>query len=347
MSKITLAMPVYNVEGYIERALLSALNQTYDNYEVLVIDDKGADNSMDVVCKVQKEHPRGGLIRIVEHAQNRGTGATRNTAIDEAQGEYLMYMDSDDEITPDCLEIHYRAIKETDADFTAGERIIIFSNGHERKGRSVPNKFLLLNTQHDVIKYFFCGAPRSVVTWNRLYKLSFLKKNNIRCIDHHFFEDNLFSFQIRINAKKVALFPDITYKYYARQESTVNTFKLLSKKRFLDKIETAEQELHYSQYLNTDCIHIKDIMNHISNNYIHLYSTLQEFKKSNTELPSRAEERIRNIYQLTTQRCGELDKIRLYIITHMPHYIYKVTNYCIYIFQKRGWLILLERIRNI
>jgi glycosyltransferase involved in cell wall biosynthesis len=91
-------MPIYNVEQYIERALLSALNQTYQNLEILIVDDLGHDNSMDIVYQLKSTHPRGNCIRIITHKKNLGLGGTRNTAIESAQGKYLYFMDSDDAI---------------------------------------------------------------------------------------------------------------------------------------------------------------------------------------------------------------------------------------------------------
>lgn len=89
MYKVSLAIPIYNVSLFVERALLSVLNQTYDNIEYLIVDDKRQDDSMDIVHRIIKDHPRGKDVRIIEHPYNIGLGATRNTAIDNAQGEYL------------------------------------------------------------------------------------------------------------------------------------------------------------------------------------------------------------------------------------------------------------------
>ena len=80
MYKVSLAIPIYNVSLFVERALLSVLNQTYDNIEYLIVDDKGQDDSMDIVHRIIKDHPRGKDVRIIEHPYNIGLGATRNTA---------------------------------------------------------------------------------------------------------------------------------------------------------------------------------------------------------------------------------------------------------------------------
>ena len=112
MCLITLSMPIYNVEQYIERALLSALNQTYQNLEILIVDDLGHDNSMNIVYQLKHTHPRGNCIRIITHKKNLGLGGTRNTAIESAQGKYLYFMDSDDAIVPDCIETLYNIISQ-------------------------------------------------------------------------------------------------------------------------------------------------------------------------------------------------------------------------------------------
>ena len=80
-------MPIYNVEKYIERALLSALNQTYQDLEILIVDDLGHDNSMNIVHQLKSTHPRGNCIRIITHKKNLGLGGTRSTAIESAQGK--------------------------------------------------------------------------------------------------------------------------------------------------------------------------------------------------------------------------------------------------------------------
>ena len=70
MYKVSLAIPIYNVSLFVERALLSVLNQTYDNIEYLIVDDKGQDDSMDIVHRIIKDHPRGKDVRIIEHPYN-------------------------------------------------------------------------------------------------------------------------------------------------------------------------------------------------------------------------------------------------------------------------------------
>ena len=105
MPLVTIAIPVYNVEKYIKSCLQSVLCQSYKNIEVLIIDDCGTDGSMDIVRQIKNINPRGGAMRIISNKQNQGIATVRNQMIDEANGDYLFFLDSDDYITEDAISI--------------------------------------------------------------------------------------------------------------------------------------------------------------------------------------------------------------------------------------------------
>ncbi|KAA6343186.1 putative glycosyltransferase EpsH [termite gut metagenome] len=208
-------MPVYNVKKYVERALLSALNQTFESIEYLIVDDKGTDNSIDIVREIIANHPRGRDVRIIDHGVNQGTGATKNSAIKEAKGEYLYFMDSDDEITKDCIEILYNKMQENPVDFVCGSYSDIRLNGLIKEHKLVN---LILNDKEEIYSY----DQKSTMpggTWNKLYSLIFLKKNNIKCISHHLCEDQIFTFLVLFHATSCILISNLTYYYYENDNS--------------------------------------------------------------------------------------------------------------------------------
>lgn len=218
MYKVTLSMPIYNVAPYVERALLSALNQTFESIEFLLVDDRGTDNSMEIVHRIIKEHPRGKDVRIIEHPHNIGTGATKNTAIDNAQGEYLFFMDSDDEITPACIQVLYERMMEDRVDV-----VVASSQAKDIDGKLYEHVKLSNITKRGekkLIDYHYVkGNLYPVYTWNKLYDLSFLKKNKIYCIPHHLCEDLYFSFNVELCAQSFSYVDSITYLYYIRSNS--------------------------------------------------------------------------------------------------------------------------------
>ena len=218
---VTLAMPVYNVEKYVQESLMSALNQTYENIEFLIIDDKGSDNSMDIIYEIKKSHARGKNIRIIDHIVNQGTGATKNTAIKEAAGKYIFFMDSDDYIEPNTIELLMSVAEKNNVDVVYSSHLFEKPNGkiiskwimpeYEIKGN-----FAIFNWMAKTGKYYL--TP----TWNKLYNIDFLRKSNVFCYPKHRNEDNWFSFQVAMYANSIISIPDVTYHYVSREMSTVN-----------------------------------------------------------------------------------------------------------------------------
>ncbi|MDR1120645.1 MAG: glycosyltransferase [Dysgonamonadaceae bacterium] len=257
MELITLAMPVYNVEPYVEKALLSALNQTYEQIEYIIVDDKGNDHSMDVVRKILSTHPRGNAVKIIEHPVNIGTGATKNTAIDAAQGKYLYFMDSDDEITPRCIEMLYAKMQNENVDFIIGSWQSSLRNG-DVLTRTVCNQSSIRG-QFAVARQFFekRNKAMAVFTWNKLYRIAFLRDNNIRCIPDQLIEDNIFSFQYFLHANACAFVSDVTYIYYDTPTSNTNrlqktNFSLRLAREFVQIISFYKE---YSKHYRGDTIY--------------------------------------------------------------------------------------------
>lgn len=230
MYKVTLSMPIYNVAPYVEHALLSALNQTFESIEFLLVDDRGTDNSMDIVRQTIKDHPRGKDVKIIEHPHNIGTGATKNTAIDNAQGEYLYFMDSDDEITPDCIQVLYDRMMEEKVDMIVGSSQSINMNGMVSEHLQLENISRrgvgILMNYHYLENHLF-----PVFTWNKLYSLSFLKKNCIRCIPGHHCEDLYFSFNVERYVQSFSYINKVTYLYYIRPNSFMDRIQSHISKR--------------------------------------------------------------------------------------------------------------------
>ena len=124
-STVTIGIPVFQAKDYIEATMQSALSQTYPNIEFLIVDDCGNDGTIDIIEQLQKNHPRGQHIRILRNEQNMGVGPSRNHIIDEAKGHYLYFMDCDDVIEPNTIELMVEAILQNDADivYASYERI--------------------------------------------------------------------------------------------------------------------------------------------------------------------------------------------------------------------------------
>ena len=217
---VSIGIPVYNVEPYIEKCLLSVLNQSYQRIEVLVVDDLGTDNSMQIVRDLQVSHPLGRCIRIIRHSVNRGLGEARNTAIENATGKYLLFVDSDDFIELKTIEILLKEAEENDTDAVlASSRKIVYGTDEE-----VPtftyNARVLLDGK-DAFAHYLCQDLRwhiGINAWNILFKLSFLLDNKLRFAARKD-EDALFLSDFYSEINRAVLLPDMTYNYVLRPGS--------------------------------------------------------------------------------------------------------------------------------
>lgn len=219
-SLVSVGIPVYNVEPYIEKCLLSVLNQTYHNIEILVVDDLGTDNSMDIVEKVRKSHPNGDKMRIIKHPYNKGIGEARNTIIKECKGKFVYFIDSDDYMELNALELMISRAEQYNTDITiASHRKVALNTGEE-----------LPTYQYSIFQYihgkdsfanYVCADLRwhiAIVVWNILFSVDFLRNNKLLFAGRKD-EDALFLSDYYSEVSSAVIMPDITYNYIARPDS--------------------------------------------------------------------------------------------------------------------------------
>ena len=218
MNVITIAIPVYNVERYIEKSLLSALNQDFSlPYEILIINDSSPDNSMDIVHRLKKEHSKGNIIRIIDLTQNIGLGEVRNVAINETKSKYLYFLDSDDWMSSDCLRLLYEKAENSGAEITIGsvDRI------NEETGKlEWSNLYDNCIVEHEAVGFYLFQERKQthIECWNKLFRTDFLNKYNIRTT-HRVMEDVVFEFRYNVLAKRYAFISQVTMVYNIRNGS--------------------------------------------------------------------------------------------------------------------------------
>lgn len=218
--KITIGIPIYNAAEWLERSLLSALNQTYSNIEYIFVDDKG--NSMDIVRQVLETHPRGNDVRIIAHEKNRGISASRNTALNNATGRYFFTMDCDDTIAPDCIAKLYAAMCEHPVDFVAGSFVLEDMQGKKFGGCHYSQTLVEGEEGSHSVAYYRYGSNHRILAyaWNRLYDIDFLRKHHIQWEEEYtLIDDAWFTYQVLLCAKSCLLIPDVTLFYLCNSSS--------------------------------------------------------------------------------------------------------------------------------
>ena len=231
--KISIVMPMYNVEKYIKQSLESILNQTFNQYEVIIIDDCSTDSSVSIVEKMAPKF-NGNLQLIKRNRNSAAPGILRNVGIGLSKGKYLLFMDSDDVITKTALEELYNAAEATDADVLHEERFLITRDRSEELTNTTPlisitwerkdeDGFVNKNTpiSEDIVDRLkrYSQGEFYWNTWSKLFKRDFIIKNNIVFPDLFSAEDMVVCFKALCLAKNYVRIPNIVYFYRIRQGS--------------------------------------------------------------------------------------------------------------------------------
>lgn len=215
MPKVSVIVPVYNVEKFLPRCLDSIINQTLKDIEIICINDGSPDNCLSILEDYAKKDSR---IRIINQ-ENSGPSVSRNKGILMAQGEYIGFVDSDDWLDPDFYEKLYAAAKESDADIAAcGIKVY-------RKYSRV-NYMLKYTKEHCVNdlerKLYLCDVPETCNVWNKIYRTTFIKNNNIEFeVGINFGEDVSFTVEALYYSGNLVIVPATLYNYERRNVNSI------------------------------------------------------------------------------------------------------------------------------
>lgn len=236
--KISIIIPVYNVEAYVERCLKSVMTQTYHGtIECLIVDDCGTDKSMEVVEKVLRGYQGPIDFKILRHDRNRGLSAARNTGMDATTGDYLFFLDSDDEISADCIEAMAVPLKEEQYDLVVGN---VRTIGCDSLHRSILLKLedgKVLRGKEIESSYHI---KWKMIAVNKLYRTDFIRQQGLRFKEGLVHEDELWSLQVACLAQSLRAVNKFTYVYYVREGSIMHTPDLEERRCRMLKIIVAE-----------------------------------------------------------------------------------------------------------
>jgi len=210
---VSIVVPVYNVSLFIERSIKSVIAQTYPVKECIIVDDASPDDSIAKCEKLIVGYDGPIRFIIIHHDQNRGLSAARNTGTDAAEGNYIYYLDSDDELTPDCIEKLARPIEsDSSIEMVVGNYQVLSKNpsmgsfNHEEEYTS----------SKAAREFFFDRAILPVMAWNKLMSRKFLMDHGLLFMEGVLYEDNLWTFYVVKHLQHLFIIPDITYYHYKR-----------------------------------------------------------------------------------------------------------------------------------
>ncbi len=246
-NKVSIIVPVYNCENSIERCLRSILTQTYQDIEVIAIDDGSKDNSGKICDKLAKEDDR----LIVVHQENSGVSKTRNNALKLATGNYIQFVDSDDYLADYATKSLVDAANKNGADLVIADFYRVIKNRISTKGKIKSKKvFSLQEYANHMIKDpadFYYG-----VLWNKLYKRSIIDKYHLTMLeDINWCEDFLFNLEY-VKYCKVFFAIQIPIYYYFKNENSLSNNKMTAEKIVAMKHQTFDEFNKFYQQVLTE-----------------------------------------------------------------------------------------------
>ncbi len=246
MIKVSVIVPVYNTEEYLDKCLQSLVNQTLEEIEIICVNDGSTDNSIKILKKYEKQYPR---IKILEQ-QNLKQGAARNRGVKAANGEYIGYVDSDDWVDTDFFEKLYNTAKKYDSDIALATNIRI-GNGKTKKRLDITKEGMYSSLQN---KFDVCKQAKNECPTNKIYRREFLLKHEITWPEGVYCEDKIYTLKAVYYANSVVTVPNVNYYYYRRSGSTVkqrnhhNTDKNYARRQVLDFLKEHDANIRDCEF---------------------------------------------------------------------------------------------------
>lgn len=240
---ISIIIPIYNVEEYITECLQSVMRQTYNGeIECILVDDCGKDNSIAIAEQLIADYTGSVAFRILRHEHNRGLSAARNTGTDAATGDYIYYLDSDDYISDDCIEVLTEPLKEREYDMVVG-RMKMFEGMDEEYIWVEDTTFIEGN--ENVFKAYYVDRKMYATAWNRLIKRSLFSTYNISFREGLLHEDELWNYMLFTQLQSLVIVNHRTYYYRIRPNSIVTGSTANIEKHIADTYYTADYALSH------------------------------------------------------------------------------------------------------
>lgn len=261
-SLVSVIVPVYNAGKYLGEAIESVLNQTYENFELLLINDRSTDNSKEICEKYEQKDER--IILLENNTENHGPGAARNIGLDNASGEFIYFMDADDRAESDLLEQSLDRIESDNSDMVAFGTIIENEEDHKdfRKSKGYEKSIWTKNEIKNNITEFW--KVRSITLWSHLIRRSVIGETRFENI--MISEDDCFFFDILVNVETISYLNNWLYHHRIWNNSTFQKWhndylyymhtKWIHEKRFIDTMSVSILQTEYAEFLVMDYLRI-------------------------------------------------------------------------------------------
>ena len=299
---VSIIIPVYNAETYLQRCVSSLLGQTYKQIEIILVNDGSSDNSGKLCEEYSKIDDR---IKVI-HKENGGAATARNKGLDEARGKYICFVDSDDYVSCEYIETLYNLLVENNADIAQCDYLLTFKGDSQ-----IPKKEKVVSnyTGMEMLKRFQIENDfriKLVVVWNKIYKREIF--DDIRFPEGIIYEDEAIIPKILFKAKRITYTTEKLYAYFMSENSVMRSEFSLKR---LDYLTAIQERISFYEKVELSEFYYCDLQKYIAS-ASNLYTKV--FDKSVKKLLRK---KIRKYYRIFIKStCGVKTKLRysLYVI---------------------------------
>lgn len=323
--KISVIIPTYNVEDYVDECINSLIHQTMKEFEIIVVDDGSTDNTCFIFDKYKKYIPN---LNIYKLPHSGSPGGSRNFGVNKARGQYIFFLDPDDTLPYDALQIMYESIQKSGSDIVIGNSCQ-FNSKNKWTLKDISEKVFYNEriTTFEEEPYLFSNFS----AWNKLYNIDFIRNNKIKFTENiRYGEDKEFVLKAYYLAEKIHVIPDTIY-YYRRRDNTSNvsatqsyeieifkqnveTIEICSEiaKRFSKNDDFERLFFHYRiefdflrfiDYYFLNCFEDKKLINEVCSLSARIIDLMGNWGELDLTFPQKAK-----LYLLKEQRLDELKK---------------------------------------
>ena len=254
MCKLSVIVPVYNVEKYIEQCLSSILNQDFEDFEVLCVNDCSTDNSLN---KIKNFHDN--RIKIINNQTNKGVSFCRNLAIEKAKGDYVIFVDSDDFLSENVFnKLNNILSSYPDLDSICFDYNVFFENKNYQQHYSGCSNYLGKSG-------YFIIAPENIsdfpaYIWNKVFKTKSLKNSGLKFTQGLYFQCVEFNFKFFTKMNKTYYLNETLYNYRVRNKSALTSIADGNPERCRDLFKIFYRIYEYAKQENLLCLYKKEIL---------------------------------------------------------------------------------------
>lgn len=297
---VSFIVPVYNVKPYLSRCINSIVQQSYQNLEIILVDDGSTDGSAELCDSYAQKDER---IKVI-HQDNQGLSGARNTGLDNCHGDYVCFVDSDDFIHPDYVMCLYKMCKENDCEIAIGYHYITTESICKFDvDLDSPVKVF---TRKELFDEFYTDMHGSIViAWNKLYKRECI--GDIRYDVGKIHEDEGTTFKFLYNAHKIAFTRQVLYYYFDREESITG---LPYSKKKLDILDAYENRLAFYKEHSEKKLYDRECQYYLSEILAHYYKVSLILR--DREMLRTLRERYRDVYSASDKNSWSKGRRALY-----------------------------------